>query len=254
MTLALPVVLVLPAGNGDGLVHGQAKCSKYGGSLDCDTERPGSSAASVQLCPSWERYIPDGPTDAQSELSMQTRDGVEWDLFSRVCGAEKTPQYRWIPQLTPKDLADAAYDSVSKEVPKPELQMSRALDDLIVNVATTVEVTPIDPVTATAQIPGLSATVTATAVRIEVITGSQVSTDVQRISCEPWGGDECTWTPIYPSVFRVTGTNDHRHHGSVSIVWEVAWTSTDGGGGDLGELTTTTPVEFAVREIQIIGG
>jgi hypothetical protein len=256
LSLLLVSMLAWPAATSSGSEPGSANCFLVGTVEVCKAHAPAASRPSVPSCTSWERYLPDGSADAPLGLYVDVRDGVEWDLFSRTCPDDALPQYRWIPQLTPLDLVDAAYDSVSKEVPEPELHMSRAIDDLIVNVATTIEVTPIEPVTATAQIPGLAATVTATATRIDVVTGSKVAGDVQQLSCEPWGGagSSCTWTPVYPSVFKVTGTQDHRHHGSVSVVWHVAWTTTDGGGGDLGELTTTTLVEFAVREIQIIGG
>ena len=52
----------------------------------------------------------------------------------------------------------------------------------------------------------------------------------------------------------ITGTNDQRYHGSVTIVWQVSWQATNGATGDLGELRTTTPVRMGVREIQTIGG
>jgi hypothetical protein len=64
----------------------------------------------------------------------------------------------------------------------------------------------------------------------------------------------CAWTPAYPSVAKVTGTNDDRYHGAVTIVWQVAWQATNGATGDLGELRTTTPVRMGVQEIQTIGG
>jgi hypothetical protein len=185
-------------------------------------------------------------------------DGVVWNLYARDCTIDgaATAQYEWIPNLTGEQLSAEAYDSVKKLVPQPDVQLSRPADNLLVNVDTSIAVNPIQPITATATIPGRSATVTATPTRIDIVTGSHVTTDTQRLSCPPWGGaaTTCVWTPIYPSVEKVTGTNDHRHHGSVSVVWNVVWTSTDGTGGTLDQLTTTTPIQFAVREIQTIGG
>jgi hypothetical protein len=190
--------------------------------------------------------------------ASQVRDGVVWRLYERQCTHDgvTTTDPRWFPDVTGVELGKEAYDSVRQLVPQPEVELSRPADDLIVNVETWIAVAPIQAITATASIPGLSATVIATPTRIDIVTGSQVRTDVQRLSCAPWGGagTDCVWTPVYPSVAKVTGTNDHRHHGSVSIVWAVAWTSTDGTGGTLEELTTSLPMEFAVREIQIIGG
>jgi hypothetical protein len=255
---ALLGVAVVPSGNRVPVVDAKYVCTEVDGKDICVIvsevgDSSGGAGARV-VCTAWTPWLP--PTDQDTPAPdhvFDVRNGIEWDLYSRVCNGDVV-EYRKFPQVTSRDLAQAAHDSVASLVPTPELHMSRDVDDLIVNVATTIAVTPVDPVSATAEIPGRSATVTATAKRIEVLTGSLVATDVQRIECAPWGGPECTWTPVYPSVLKVTGTDDHRHHGSVSIVWHVAWTSSDGDGGDLGELTTTTPVLFAVREIQIIGG
>ena len=160
---------------------------------------------------------------------------------------------------TPEDIAAVAYQHVHELVPKPEVTFSPPVDKMIVNFETWLGVTPSDPITATAAIPGLSATVTARATDIEWITGSQVAGDTTTITCQPWGSTEfakdgCTWTPAYPSVAKVTGTTDLRYHGTVTIVWQVTWQATNGASGSLGDLRTTTAVEMGVQEIQTIGG
>ena len=130
---------------------------------------------------------------------------------------------------------------------------------MIVNFETWLGVTPQPPVTATAAIPGLSATVTAQASDIEWATGSHVTGDTTLIACQPWGSTDsatggCAWTPAYPSVGKVTGTTDLRYHGTVTIVWQVSWQATNGASGTLGDLRTTTAVQMGVQEIQTIGG
>jgi hypothetical protein len=130
---------------------------------------------------------------------------------------------------------------------------------MIVNLETWHGVTPSPPISATAAIPGLSATVTATASDIEWVTGSQVPGDTTLITCQPWGSTDsaqngCAWTPTYPSVGKVTGTTDLRYHGTVTIVWQVSWQASNGASGSLPDLRTTSPIEMGVQEIQTIGG
>ena len=137
--------------------------------------------------------------------------------------------------------------------------MSPPIDKLIVNFETWLGLTPSAPITATASIPNLTATVTARATSIEWTTGSQIAGDTTLITCKPWGSTEsaqdgCSWTPRYPSVEKATGTTDHRYHGTITIVWTVSWRASNGSNGALGELRTTTPIEMTVQEIQTIGG
>lgn len=160
---------------------------------------------------------------------------------------------------SPRELATAAYDEVSKRLPKPEASFSPRIDRQIVNMETWFAATPIPVQSVDASVPGMWTTVTATPVALELDTGSIVRGDVTHISCEPWGSTDapeggCTWTPIWPSVRKTTGTDDHRYHGTLSIVWDVTWTSSTGAGGPLDQLTTTTPVLLGVGEIQVIGG
>ena len=53
---------------------------------------------------------------------------------------------------------------------------------------------------------------------------------------------------------KTTGTDDHRYHGTLSVVWDITWASSTGAAGTLDQLITTTPVLLGVGEIQIIGG
>src|SRR4051794_40255294 len=178
-------------------------------------------------------------------------------LYTRLC--DGVFQFVFVGPHNPTDVARVAYEKVAKLVPKPQVNFSPPADKMVVNFESWLGVTPHVPVTATAAIPGLSATVTARATEIEWTTGSKVAGDTTVISCQLWGStqsaeDGCAWTPAYPSVSKVTGTDDQRYHGAVTIVWHVSWQATNGATGALGELRTTTPVEMGVREIQTIGG
>jgi hypothetical protein len=178
-------------------------------------------------------------------------------VYFRVCGA--ITQYVFVGPHNPEDVAKVAYDKVASLVPHPEVGFSPPIDKMIVNFETWLGVTPSAPITASASIPGLSATVTARASGIEWDTGSRVAGDTTMINCEPWGSTDsaqggCAWTPAYPSVAKVTGTTDQRYHGTVTIVWQVTWAASNGASGALGDLRTTTPVAMGVQEVQTIGG
>ncbi|HEY0521244.1 MAG TPA: hypothetical protein VGC84_17270 [Ilumatobacteraceae bacterium] len=178
-------------------------------------------------------------------------------IYFRIC--DGTYQYVYVGPHTPVDIARFAYQKIASLVPKPSVAFSPPADKMIVNFETWLGVTPSPPITATATIPGLSATVTAQPIDIEWTTGSKVAGDTTLISCRPWGSiesaqDGCSWTPAYPSVGKVTGTDDQRYHGTVTITWQVSWRASNGATGDLGDLRTTTPIQMGVREIQTIGG
>jgi len=183
--------------------------------------------------------------------------GLPEAVYTRSCDGKF--QYVFVGPHSPVDVAHAAYEKVSKLVPKPAVNFSPPADKMVVNFETWLGVTPHAPITATATIPGLSATVTAQPTDIEWSTGTKIDGDTTTVSCQLWGSTEsaqdgCAWTPAYPSVAKVTGTDDQRYHGTVTLVWEVSWQATNGATGSLGELRTTTPVRMGVSEIQTIGG
>jgi hypothetical protein len=190
-------------------------------------------------------------------LAIDPKTGKEATVYYRTCGP--VTQFVYVGPHTPEDIAEVAYDRVASLVPKPTVAFSPPIDKMIVNFETWLGVTPSPPITATASIPGLSATVTAEATDIEWTTGSKVAGDTTIITCLPWGSTDeahggCSWTPAYPSVRKVTGTDDQRYHGTVTIVWNVSWQATNGASGSLGDLRTTTPITMGVQEIQTISG
>ena len=217
-----------------------------------------SKPSGTTSCTPWTLF--DGSmfgTPVGQATVINSATGEVMNVYVRTCGGIN--QYVFVAPRPPEDIAKVAYQNVAALVPKPKVSFSPPVDKMIVNFETWLGVTPSDPVTATAAIPGLSATVTATATDIEWTTGSQVDGDTTTINCLPWGStkfaaDGCTWTPAYPSVAKVTGTTDQRYHGTVTIVWHVTWVATNGATSSLGDLRTTTPIEMGVQEIQTIGG
>ena len=244
-----------PGSGTDPNVGGNAQISVWViGAVNGGVSRPPGTTT----CTPWTLW--DGSmfgTPVGQPTVVNSATGVVMRIFVRTC--DGTPQFVFVPPASPVDVARVAYDRVASLVPKPEPSFSPPVDKMIVNFETWLGVTPSDPITATAAIPGLSATVTATASDIEWTTGSHVDGDTTTISCLPWGStafaaDGCTWTPAYPSVAKVTGTTDQRYHGTVTIIWQVTWTASNGATGSLGDLRTTTPIEMGVQEIQTIGG
>jgi hypothetical protein len=215
---------------------------------------PGTSS-----CTPWTLF--DGSTFegglTPNPVVINPATGLPATIYFRTCGS--VTQFVYVGPHNPVDVARVAYQKVASLVPDPQVAFSPPIDKMIVNFETWLGLTPSAPITATATIPGLSATVTAEATDIEWATGSQIAGDTTMISCHPWGStksaqDGCAWTPAYPSVGKVTGTTDERYHGTVTIIWQVSWQATNGASGALGELRTTTPIEMGVQEIQTIGG
>ena len=221
----------------------------------------GGVAAPVgtSTCTPWA--LVDGSNFAGVGLPVPTvinpATGETSTVYFRICDTRY--QFVYIGPHSPTDIARVAYQQVAALVPQPEAAFSPPIDKMIVNFQTWLAVTPQPPITATAAIPGLSATVTAQPTSIEWATGSHVPGDTDLITCQPWGStslakDGCAWTPTYPSVAKVTGTTDLRYHGTVTIIWQVSWQASNGANGSLGELRTTTPIAMGVQEIQTIGG
>jgi len=218
-----------------------------------------STPAGVTSCTPWAFF--DGSNLAGigmvSATMINPATGLVSQVFFRTCNG--TYQFVYVGPFSPTDVARVAYQKASALVGKPDVAFSPPIDKMIVNFETWLGVTPRQPITATATIPGLSATVTAQPSNIEWVTGSRVAGDTTKVSCQPWGSitsaaGGCAWTPAYPSVAKVTGTADLRYHGSVTIVWKVSWQATNGATGTLADLRTTTPIRMGVQEIQTIGG
>ncbi len=206
--------------------------------------------AGTSSCGPWE---PVSVTDEVFNQWTNPATGEVQLLYRRLC--DDVPQVVWVGTYSAADLAQVAYASAVSKVPKPVPVFSPPSANLIVNIETWFGVTPVAPVTATAQIPGLTSTVTATATELRLDTGSKVVGDTTTVTCPPWGSATasvggCAWTPKYPSVQKVTGTTDKRYHATLTVTWSVTWSATNGQTGDLGTITTQTAVQFTVREIQ----
>jgi len=113
------------------------------------------------------------------------------------------------------------------------------------------------PVSATASIPGLAATVTARPVWLAFEPGDGGAA----VSCtgpgpryrpgmpEPARPPDCSYTYRDASTTAPGGTT---WPARLSIRWQVSWSATNGDSGSLGPLTTTAGYPVPVQEIQAI--
>ena len=209
-------------------------------------------------CAPWKQVTELPPGTAADLLTLRAdAAGLVWRLYYRDCGGPV--QFAWVPVLNPAQLGQFAFDELVKRLPKPAPSLSPdAAVGGYVNVETWLAVTDPRVVTATSAIPGLSATATARVTRIEWQPGDG-STEL----CQPFGSlppspgftgrAPCGHTYVVPSHPKVTGTADERFHGSVTLVWSVTWTASNGASGSLGEARSVSPFVYRVREIQTIG-
>lgn len=244
------------SGGGSAGPGGIASWVSTGGSV-----RPPAGTTS---CGPWDHTANMSEQEGVADLgTVDIRDGVIWNLLYRICEPDRI-QFLWVPEIDPEDLAEAARQEVERLLDTPTITLSPGAEASgYVNLETWLAVEPMDDVSATAgPLPpdNLTATTTATAVSIEWVTGDP---DVGTLVCDLWGelpgsgADEpgqapCGWTPRYPSTPEF-GIGGGAYVGSVTVVWDVSWSASNGDGGDLGQLRTTTPVSYRVREIQTVG-
>jgi hypothetical protein len=196
-------------------------------------------------------------------IVYQVIDGVVHHLFIRNCpdGAGVVrPEVAWVPQVSVAELRAQAYDSVTRQLPAPQASFAPPAGKAVAQVGTWfwVGAAQWQPVTATAAVPGLSATVTAVPVALRLDPGDGPH-GTGPVSCggpgQVWtaaDGDDavsaCQYTYRHSSALSPTGT----WRASVSIDWQVTFTASDGSASDLGRLVTSTPYELRVGELQAV--
>jgi hypothetical protein len=188
-------------------------------------------------------------------------DGTKAVLYMREC-AGLAPALVWVRQASPQELAAIAVDMVRDRLPAPQGLFSPKLNPdaaPVVHLPLWFAVSGGQwaPVSATAAIPGLSATVTAQPTQLVFEPGDGAAA----VSCagpgpvfrpgmaEPATPPACSYT--YGDASSVA-PDGHGWPASLSIQWEVTWSASSGAGGSLGPLTTATGYAVPVREIQAI--
>lgn len=152
--------------------------------------------------------------------------------------------------ITPGSLANQALKELPLLYPRPRTAPPRTATQ-VVGIRTWLWVDPADwhPISATAQIPGLAATVTATPTQTvwDTAEGTTLTCDGPGTVYDPTRPDEeqssdCTHTFQHDGV----------HHVVVTIVWNVTWTATDGSGGTLGLFRRSTGFDADVEQRQAV--
>jgi hypothetical protein len=204
------------------------------------------------------------PVAASSQLSMVETDGTKLTLYERRCGNEQAGQgtWVWVPQLTARDVAGIGLDVVRRKLSRPRAAFAPAGTDAspaVVHYPLWFAVSDVQwsPVSGTATVAGLSATVTAGPTRLILDPGDGGN----RVSCigpgpqwhlgmaEPARPPACSYS--YRNASSIA-PNGRSWPVQLTIEWRVNWTATNGEAGDLGSITTTSGYAIPVREIEAV--
>jgi len=210
-------------------------------------------------CTPWVQYDPLKDPWLHALSPRADANGELWYLYLRTC--IDVQQTAWIKLTTSADAAAAGHAEVTKRLPHLAPQLAPPLaTGGIVNVNTWIGLDPPAPVSVTATLPGLWATVTAAAYDVLWTPGDGSTVDCGNLGVVWHPGKSktlhdapCGWTPKYPSLPKFTNTDDLAYHGHFDVTWRIIWTGSDGRSGTYDDIVVTTPTIYKVSEIQTIG-
>lgn len=250
-TVALVAVLALLSGLSPAwaeepdFFHGNADCDGSGceavaesGQEDPGAQAPAGSAA---------EDAGDGAASVQAEPSECDLDPA-CDTLTAPGGAEDEAE-----AVDPAAVAAAARDSL--ELPEPVIATSPGAERPVlvrVPVWLWLEEESWQAHSATAEVPEGSVSVTASPSRAEwsMGDGATVLCEGPGVAYDPAVHDPASASPECGHTY--TRASAERPGGAfaleVEVVWSVAWESTDGAGGELGELVTASGAEVRVVE------
>jgi len=211
----------------------------------------------------WTPYTGDTAVDDRLSHDPVTKvvGGDRYTLFTQTCpGALE--RLVWIGPGTPRVLVGDARDALARRLPRPEPATAPDAVSVFVTVPMwfwTATAWADESVTAWVPTPTggtVWATTTATPARLRLDPGDGSPVVECAGPGEPWTegfGDEatseCSHVFQHSSLMAPDGA---AFRGSLSIEWDVSWTSSTGGGGPLEPLVTSSPVTFQVGEIQAV--
>ncbi len=157
------------------------------------------------------------------------------------------------PRTDPVHLAQEALSYVP--LPEPAPATSPA-GQSYVNFPTWLWLEEWSPVSATASIPGLSSTVVAEPQEAIWRMGDGTAHTCRGPGAQynprlPDAGQRTGCVHIYRTSSAGVGF-DNAYVASVTVVYRVKWSATDGTGGNLGTLSSTTTFPMRVREVQTV--
>jgi hypothetical protein len=152
--------------------------------------------------------------------------------------------------ITGGTLANQALKELPLLYPRPRTAPPTTVKQ-VVGIRTWMWVDPADwhPIAATASIPGLAATVTATPTKTIWDMG-----DGTTVVCN---GPGTVYDPAKPDADQHSDcSHTYQHDGPynvrATIVWSVSWTATNGTGGNLGTVQRTTQFAINVEQRQAV--
>ena len=153
--------------------------------------------------------------------------------------------------ISPEELAARARNQLPLRYPEPRTSPAIARDQLVgIDTWLWVDAASWEPISATASIPGLSITATATPERMtwDMGDGTVVTCDGPGTPYDdeqPEAAQSTDCSHVYQSRGAYTAT--------ATITWSIAWESSDGDGGQLADADRTTQFSMTAAERQAVG-
>lgn len=190
-----------------------------------------------------------------NEAQALTEDFYYWLVCRNAAGEVVVERlFRYQPRvsvITPAELAQRATDELAIRYPEPRTSPSIAINQLVgIDTWLWVDPSAWQPITATAAIPGLSVSATATPRRVTWEMG-----DGTTVTCEGPGTPYDDSRPEADQATDCSHTYQDRgaYTASVTITWAVRWSASDGGAGTLADVARTTQFPMNVAERQAVG-
>lgn len=210
----------------------------------------------------------------------QVEAPVEGQTYSLLCWHSDEPDWTWSPtryipavvytpavyDLLVQVLVSEAYAEVAPPFAVPFTSPARD-DQQLVGLPTWMWIDPAawQPVSATAEVPGVSATVTATPVRVvwdmgeRAPYGRSIAAGGDPVPCDgpgqpfdPAGGDDQETDCSYVFQWDSTGEDDSAFHAAATVEWAASYTASTGQAGDLDTITRTTEFPLTVTQRQAV--
>ncbi|KOX13361.1 hypothetical protein [Nocardiopsis sp. NRRL B-16309] len=255
-----------PAGADPGSFLGQVECGGSGGPgcsimLRWSQEQGGTPGAPGTPGSGGTGATPSvpGPYDHVDWDAIDWENAVDWDAIDwdsvDYSGGEGEGGEEGGPAT---DATTAIQEAIAAfELPAPKISTSPDADGLVLvhtPVWLWVEEEDWADATATAEVPGLSMTVTAvpSGIRWTMGDGTEIVCEGSGTPYDPAAHDPASESPDCGHVYtRASGTQDGGAYTvTAAINWEISWEFSDGTNGTLGTAATSSEVAVTVEEAQ----
>jgi hypothetical protein len=206
-------------------------------------------------------WVPAGEAGTFESAMVDERvvNGVTQHLFLRSCPTSIVGV--WVSQPKASTLGQAGASLVKERLPKPRLGSAPTVTDGVVKVGMWLwaDAAQYQPISVTAWVPTpdgiIWARTTARPVGLVFQPGEPGGVPVRCSGpgtvWQPRFGDDAVSACMYTYQHSSEIAGGH-FNASWSIVWNISWRSNVAVGQNLGEYSTTTDVDVAVREIQAL--